>query len=141
MSERMRLAAVLLATLVVTMGLAGCVSDPDEADWKTPTQVVFDSMAVDEANETIGVQISLGDKNDEYTRASGTLRVAIFDSKDFEMLNKTYEIKAKDFDSIVFLGIKISAYNMDIPFSDLQKSHDRGYEPLTEDNTMHGMAW
>ena len=141
MSNRIRLAAVLIAVVLTTVVLAGCTSDPDEADWKTPTQVQFDGLDVDETNETLDVQISLGDKNDKYTRASGTLRVAIFDSDGFEMLNKTYEVKDKDFDSIVFMGIKISAYNFEIPFSDVAKSHDRGYDMLAGDSTMSGMAW
>lgn len=141
MFGRNRAAAVLMAAVLVTMGLAGCVSDPDEADWGKPTKIQFDSMDVEEVNETINIQISLGDKNNEFTRASGTLRVAIWDSKGFEMMNKTYEIKAKEFESIVFLGLKISAYNMGIPFADVQKSHDRGYDTMAGDKSMHGMVW
>ncbi len=140
MHGRIKVAVALMATVLVTMGLAGCVSDSDEADWGKPTQLMFDSMDVDETNETIEIQISLGDKKDEYTRASGTLRVAIWDSKDFEMLNKTYEIKDKEFESIVFLGIKISAYNMEVPFADMQKSHDRGYDMIAN-KKMHGTVW
>jgi hypothetical protein len=141
MFDRIRALAVLMAAILVTMGLAGCVSDPDEADWGKPTKVQFDSMEVEETNATINIQISLGDKNDEYTRASGALRVAIWDSKDFEMMNKTYDIKAKEFESIVFLGIKISAYNMEVPFADVQKSHDRGYDTNAGDKSMHAMVW
>ena len=141
MSEKVRLVAIMVAAVLITVGLAGCVSDPDEADWGAPTQVMFDDIDVDESNETVEIQISLGDKKDEYTRASGTIRVAIWDSKDFEMLNNTLEVKAKDFDSIVFLGIKISAYNFDVPFADFAKSHDRGYDLLEGDKAMHGMVW
>jgi hypothetical protein len=141
MNSRTRAIAALIAIVLLTVTLAGCFSNPDETEWGKPTQVQFDSMDVDETNETINIQISLGDKNDEYTRATGTLRVAIWDSKGFEMMNKTYDIKDKDFESVVFLGIKISAYDMEIPFADLQKSHDRGYDMLAGDNTMHGMVW
>lgn len=141
MYMRKRALPALIAIAVVTVSFAGCFSNPDEADWGKPTQVMFDSLDVDETNQTIEVQISLGDKNDEYTRATGELRVAIFDSKDFEMMNKTYDIKDKDFESIVFLGIKISGYSMKIPFSDLQKSHDRGYNMMAGNKKMHGMTW
>ena len=57
------------------------------------------------------------------------------------MLNNTYEVKEKDFDSLTVLNVKISSYTFEIPFSDLQKSHDRGYDLLEGDNAMHIMAW
>ena len=123
------------------MGLAGCVSDPDEADWGDPTMVEFDDIDVDESNETVSVTFSLGDKDDEYTRATGTVRIAIFDSDDFEMLNATFDVKAKEFDSLVILGLKISQYTQEIGFNAFEKSHDRGYDILGGDNAMHGMVW
>jgi hypothetical protein len=126
---------------MLTMGLAGCVEDPEEADWKDPTQVMLDSISFDETNETVSITFSLGDKDDMYTRASGTVRIALFDSDDFEMLNNTFEVKAKDFDSLVILGLKLSQYTQEIPFNTIEKSHDRGYDTLAGDNAIHGMVW
>jgi hypothetical protein len=136
-----RIPVALVVAILLTMGLAGCVSDPEEADWKDPTQVMFDSIDVDETNETVMITFSLGDKEDMYTRASGTVRIAIFDSDDFEMLNNTFEVKAKDFESLVILGLKLSQYTQEIPFNTMEKSHDRGYDTLAGDNALHGMVW
>ena len=137
--------AVLVALVLVTMGFAGCVSEGDKDDWKTPTQVFFEGAGfyVNETGNMIEIDFSLGDKDDRYTKASGTLRVAIWDSDDFEMLNKTFEIKSKDFFSIVILGLKATNYELQIPFSDLAKSHDWGYNALGEftENRMHCMIW
>jgi hypothetical protein len=130
-----------VVVLLLAMGLAGCVSDPDEADWKNPVSVSFDDITIEETNETIEVTISLEDKDGSYTRATGTIRVALFDSDDFEMLNATFDVKDKDFDSLVILGLKISQYTQEIGFNALQKSHDRGYDILGGDNAMHGMVW
>jgi hypothetical protein len=102
---------------------------------------MFDSIDVDESNETVSITFSLGDKEDMYTRASGTVRVAIFDSDDFEMLNNTFDVKAKEFESLVILGLKLSQFTQEIPFNTFAKSHDRGYDILAGDNAMHGMVW
>jgi hypothetical protein len=124
---------------MVAMAFAGCVGDGDDADWKNPTEIELDSIDVNELNETVSITFSLGDKDGMMTRASGSVRVAIWDSKDFEMLNGTYDVKAKDFESFTLLGLKVATYTFEIPFSDFQKSHDRGYD--MNDNSMHGMAW
>lgn len=140
MSRKIGALAVLVATVMLTVGFAGCIDEGDEVDWTTPTSIDFDDITIYETNETIEITISLMDKKDEFTRASGTLRIALFDSDDFEMMNKTYEVKAKDFFGVSILGIKLSSYSMEIPFADVTKSHDRGYDIMT-DNVMHGMAW
>ncbi|UCC94249.1 MAG: PKD domain-containing protein [Thermoplasmata archaeon] len=141
MSRKIELAVVLVAVVMVTMAFAGCVGDGDDAEWNKPTQVALDSIDVNEANETVTIVMTLGDKDDLMTRASGTIRIAIWDSKGFEMLNNSFDVKAKDFDSLTILGIKISQYSFEIPFSDFHKSHDRGYDILEGDNAMHGMIW
>jgi hypothetical protein len=135
--------AVLVALVLLTMGFAGCVSEGDEDDWKTPTKVFFEGvgLSVNETGQMVEIDFSLGDKDDRYTKASGTLGVTIWDSDDFEMLNKTFEIKGKDFFSIVILGLKATSYNLQIPYADMAKSHDWGYDGLGEftERKMHAM--
>ena len=134
-----RYLVVLLAVVMLVGSLAGCVSEGDESDWKNPTQLMFDDISVNETGQKIEIDISLGDKDDMYTKASGTLRVAVWDSLDFEMLNKTFEVDKKDFFGIIILGIKISQYTLEIPFADFTKSHDRSSGSGSGD--MHAMAW
>jgi hypothetical protein len=138
MSKKIGVTAVLIAVVMVAMAFAGCVGDGSDADWKNPTQITFDSMDVNELNETVEITFSLGDKDDAMTRATGTVRVAIWDTDGFEMLNSTYEVKAKDFDSLTILGIKISTYTFEIPFSEFQKSHDRDVGFMDDGNEMNG---
>jgi len=140
MSRKIGVVAVLIAAVLVTMGLAGCVSEGDDVDWTKPTQAMLDDIDVNEANETLSITVSLADKEGVDTRASGSVRIAIWDSMGFEMLNKSYDVSSKDFDAISILGLKLSSYTFEIPFSDLAKSHDRGYDTLAGDNAMHGMA-
>ena len=102
---------------------------------------MFDGLSVDEGKQVVYVNISLGDAKDLYTRADGTLRVAIFDSDGLEMLNKTFEVKGKDFEVIDLIIAKMTSYSVEIPFADFAKSHDRGYGLLDDEGTMHGMIW
>ncbi len=137
--------AVLVALVLVTMGFAGCVSEGDEDDFKNPTKVAFLSagFSVNETGQMVEIDFNLGDKDTLATKADGTLRVAIWDSDDFEMLNKTFEIKSKDFFSLVILGLKMTSYTLQIPYADLAKSHDWGYDAPGEftERTMHAMIW
>jgi hypothetical protein len=135
--------AVLVALVLLTMGFAGCISEGDEDDWKTPTQAIFDGLSVNETGQMVDVDFSLADKDDRYTKASGTLRVAIWDSDDFQMLDKTFDIKSKDFFSFVILGLTAASYSLEIPFADLAKSHDWGYDGLGEftERKMHATIW
>ena len=143
MKVKKSILAVLVALVLLTMGFAGCVSEGDEDDWKTPTQATFDGLSVNETGQMVEVDFSLADKDDRYTKASGTLRVAIWDSDGFEMLNKTFDIRSKDFFSFVILGLTAASYNLQIPYGDLAKSHDWGYNGLGEftERTMHAMVW
>ena len=138
MDRKIGVTALLIAVVMVAMAFAGCVGDADDADWKAPAQVDFDSIDVKENNETVEVTFSLLDKDGMMTRASGTVRVIIWDSDGFEMLNKTYDVKAKDFEALTLLGIKIATYTFEIPFSDFQKSHDRAIAAFGDGNTMTG---
>lgn len=143
MESKNKILAVLVALVLLTMGFAGCVSEGDEDDWKTPTQAIFDSLSVNETGQVVEVDFSLADKDDRYTKASGTLRVAIWDSDDFQMLDKTFDIKEKDFFSFVILGLTAASYELQIPFADLAKSHDWGYDVLGEftERKMHATIW
>jgi hypothetical protein len=140
MSRKIAITAALIAMVTVTMAFAGCVGDADDAEWNKPTQVTFNTIDVNEANETVTITFTLNDKGDENTRATGSVRVAIWDSMDFEMLNKTYEVKAKDFDAWTLFGVKLADYDLEVPFSDFAKSHDRGAGGI-DDNEMHGNVW
>jgi len=135
--------AVLVALVLLTMGFAGCISEGEEDDWKTPTQAIFDGLSINETGQMVDVDFSLADKDDRYTKASGTLRVAIWDSDDFQMLDKTFDIRSKDFFSFVILGLTAASYSLEIPFADLAKSHDWGYDDLGEftERKMHATIW
>jgi hypothetical protein len=95
----------------------------------------------DTATQTVYVNISLVDSKDLYTRADGTLRVALFDSDGLEMANTTFDVKGKDFEVIDFIIAKIVTYSAEIPFAQITKSHDRGYGLLDDEGTMHCMVW
>jgi hypothetical protein len=143
MSRGRQYLAVLIAIVLAASGLAGCLSDNGngETKWAKPVKVMFDDLEVDEANQMVYVNISLGDANDRYTRASGTLRVAVFDSDGLEMLNKTFDVAEKEFEVIDLIIAKITSFSVEIPFADFTKSHDRGYGLLDEEGTMYGMVW
>lgn len=138
-----RILSVLVVLVLLTMGFAGCVSEGDEDDWKTPTQIIFDGLSVNETGQVVEIDFSLADKDDRYTKASGTLRVAIWDSDDFQMLDKTFDINSKDFFSFVILGLTAASYELQIPYADLAKSHDWGYDGLGEftERKMHATIW
>ena len=124
-----------IALILVATGLAGCTDDNgDGVDWKAPTQLVLGKFAANEENERIVINITLGDSGGLVTQADGTLRVAIFDSNDVEMLNKTWDIKGKDFAVYKDGGVTNTDYELHIPFADFTKSSDRG-------GTMRAMVW
>ncbi len=139
MNSDNRYLVVLLALVMLVGSLAGCVSEGDESDWKNPTGLNLADLSVNETGQKVEVDISLDDKDDMTTKADGTLRVAVWDSTGFEMLNKTWEVSKKDFFGFIFIGIKISQYTLEIPFADFAKSHDRSSG--SGDGTMHAMAW
>jgi hypothetical protein len=57
------------------------------------------------------------------------------------MINTTFDVKEKDFEVIDFIIAKITSYSAAIPFSQITKSHDRGYGLLDDEGTMHAMVW
>ncbi len=137
--------AVLLAIVLATTGLAGCLSEDGNGGtkWGKPTKITVSAFTVDETGEKVVIDFTLGDAKDLVTQADGTLRVAIWDSDDFEMLNKTYDISAKDFFVFKIGPLKSTNYTHEIAFSELAKSHDWGYNGLGEfsERKMHTMAW
>jgi hypothetical protein len=127
--------AVTIALVLVATALAGCVDENGNGvEWENPTQMVIGDFSADDTNEWVVVNITLGDKSDLVTQADGTLRVAIFDDNDVEMLNKTWEIKKDDFAEWEILSVTSTAYELHIPYADITKSDDRG-------GTMYAMAW
>jgi PKD repeat protein len=136
--------AIAVALTMAVVGFAGCLDDEGNGtDWKNPTQIVFSDLSGDEATQVVLVNFTLGDKEDLVTQADGSLQVAIWDSDGFEMLNKTFTIKAKDFKTLTVGIIKSTSYSLKIPYADFEKSHDRGYNALFEftERTMHGTVW
>lgn len=139
--DRRYCVVAVAALLTLVAGLSGCIGDDNGTAWGKPVKVVFTSLGPDTAAQVVYVNFTLGDKNDKYTKGSGTLRVAIWDHDGFEMLNKTYEIKEKDFMSFEILGLKATGYELKVPFADIAKSHDRGYSMIDGDRTMNGKTW
>ncbi|MCK5644423.1 MAG: PKD domain-containing protein, partial [Gammaproteobacteria bacterium] len=87
------------------------------------------------------LDLTLYDATDNRTEWNVELRIIATDSLHFEMLSKTWDIKAKDFASKGTSG-RITFYSMEIPFSDFAKSSDRSYVGIGSDsNKVEFTAW
>ena len=89
--------AAAVALVMVATVLAGCTDDDNGITWENPTLMLLGEFSASDTNEWVVINITMGDKAGLVTQADGTLRVAIFDDNDVEMLNKTWEVKKDDF--------------------------------------------
>jgi len=69
--------------------------------------------------------VKMYDAQDQVTQWDVQLRLIAVDSKDFTMLNKTFNIKAKDFKSTTSNNVIDTQYDMAVPFADFARSKDR----------------
>ena len=111
--------AAAVALVMVATVLAGCTDDGNGITWDDPTRMLFEKFLASDTNEWVVINITLGDKEGYVTQAEGTLRIAIFDDNDVEMLNKTWEIKKDDFAEWKTDGVTSTSYELHIPYADI----------------------
>lgn len=125
--NRNRYMVALVAIVMVSALLCGCISDDgdDGVKWDKPTQVRVEKVQIDDVSKNVNVTLKLYDAKDQVTEWDVQLRLICVDSKDFEMLNKTYDIKDDDFTSETVSNVVDTWYTTAIPFVDFAKSTDR----------------
>ena len=117
---------IAVAMAMVTAIFCGCLGDGDDGvKWDKPTQVRVEKVTPDTVGHTVNVTLKMYDVKDQVTEWDVQLRIIAVDSDDFSMLNKTYDIKAKDFKSSTTNNVVDTQYEMKVPFADFTKSKDR----------------
>jgi hypothetical protein len=135
-----KVVATSVALMMLAITSTGCVDDGDGTEWKDPTTIVFTTLDVIETRQVVLVNFTLTDKDGLVTKADGALEVTIWDSDGLEMFNRTFTIKAKEFNTFDLGIIKTTSYALEIPFADMARSHDRGYNGPMEftERRLHG---
>jgi len=117
---------IAVALAMVTAIFCGCLGDGDDGvKWDKPTQVRVEKVTVDTVGLKANVTLKLYDAKDQVTQWDVQLRLITVDSKDFSMLNKTYDIKAKSFKKSTTNNVIDTWYETAVPFADFTKSKDR----------------
>ncbi len=117
---------------MITLLLCGCLDadddtgDEDGIEWSVPSNILVHDLAVDQVNETVDMNVSLGGEQGFKTQWDGLLTIVIVDSDGFEMYNLTWAVESKDFVIERTEEGKIDTYlPVSIPFSDIKASNDR----------------
>ena len=140
------LAPIVLA-LLMTGAICGCISDgggdggEQGVEWEKPIQVRVEAVSVDEDARVINLTVKTYDAQDQVTKWDSVLRVIATDSKDFDMLNATFELKAKDYTTQTVDNTIDTWFNMTLPFSVFKRSSDKELTGFLEGRMMTFHAW
>jgi len=134
----------IAVTIVMVAALfCGCFGDGDNGGvkWEKPTQVRVEKVSPNVTAQRVDVTVKMYDAKDQVSQWDVQLRLIAVDTKDFTMLNKTYDIKAKSFKSKTTNNVIDTWYEMSVPFADFAKSHDRVMSLFMTGKQMTIYAW
>jgi len=131
-----------VAILMVAAIFCGCLGDGDDGvKWDKPTQVRVEKVMPDTVGQKVNITLKLFDVKDQVSEWDVQLRLIAVDSDDFSMLNRTYDIKAKDFKSSTTNNVVDTKYEMSVPFVEFTKSKDRVAGLFMTGKQMTIFAW
>jgi len=137
----------LVLALMLTGAVCGCISDgggdggEQGVEWGRPIQVRVEAVSVDEDARAINLTVKTYDASDQVTKWDSILRVIATDSKGFDMLNVTFEMRAKDYTTRTVESTIDTWFNMTLPFSVFKRSSDKVMTGFLEGRMMTFHAW
>lgn len=110
---------VLMACMMITSGLLGCLDETDDEEPMVPLTLGVTSISTDESSGTLDLEIKLYDRNDKVMMHDGEFRLIIKDPDYSELLNRTFMVNAKDFEKSRTGIVTTYYYTISIPYYDL----------------------
>jgi hypothetical protein len=140
-----RMLPPVIAVMLLTVLLCGCVGDGNGGDgdgvtWEKPTKVRVEGVDAVEPRKAFNITLRLYDGSSRVTEWDVQLRLMAVDSKGLEMLNRTFDVKAKGFTTRTVDRVVDTWYCMTIPFSLFSLSSDKTLGFL-EGRQMVFFAW